>query len=116
MNTYILTLKAILFFDDLKLLQARSLDSKLAVCMFYLAAHRFVARVQSSICTTYRKCLLESIMPLLTPKSGIRTGIICKKILCCMRDSSCRWLNVENAKIFRSMLNIFGFSHMKKIV
>ena len=88
------------FFDDLKLLQARTLDSKLSVCMFYLAAHRFVAGVQS---TTYRKCLLETIMPLLTPKLGIRTGIICKKTLCCMPDSSCRWLNVENAKIFRRM-------------
>ena len=32
----------------------------------------------------------------------IRTGIICKKFPCCMRDSTCRWLIVENSKIFRS--------------
>ena len=33
-----------------------------------------------------------------------------------MHDSGCRWLIVENAKIFRSyMLNIFEFSHVKEI-
>ena len=31
----------------------------------------------------------------------IRTGITRKKICCYMRDSACRWLIVENAKIFR---------------
>ena len=30
----------------------------------------------------------------------IRTGITCKKIPCYMRDSGCRWLIIENAKIF----------------
>ena len=28
----------------------------------------------------------------------IRTRITCKKILCYMRDSACRWFIVENAK------------------
>ena len=28
-------------------------------------------RAKSSICTTYKKCLWESIMAVLTPKSGI---------------------------------------------
>ena len=32
----------------------------------------------------------------------IRTGITCKKIPFYMHDSACRWLMVENAKIFRS--------------
>ena len=27
------------------------------------------------------------------------TGMTCKKISCYMRDSACRWLIVENAKI-----------------
>ena len=30
----------------------------------------------------------------------MRTGITCKKIHCYMRDSACRWLTVEKAKIF----------------
>ena len=33
-----------------------------------------------------------------------------------MRDSACRWLIDEKAKIFRSDLNIFQFSHVKEIV
>ena len=37
----------------------------------------------------------------------IRTGITCKKIPCYMRDSACRWLIVENAKIFRSYVKHF---------
>ena len=37
----------------------------------------------------------------------IRTGITCKKIRCYMRDSACRWLIVENAKIFRSYVKHF---------
>ena len=32
----------------------------------------------------------------------IRTGITCNKIFCYKRDSACRWLIVENAKIFQS--------------
>ena len=39
--------------------------------MFYLTVHRFLARVQSPTCTIYGKFLLESIMAVLTPKSGI---------------------------------------------
>ena len=31
----------------------------------------------------------------------IRTGMKCKKIRCYMRGSACRWLIVENTKIFR---------------
>ena len=44
-----------------------------------------------------------------TSKHGtiIRTGITCKKILCYMRDSACRWFIVENAKIFRSYVKHF---------
>ena len=37
----------------------------------------------------------------------IRTGTTCKKIPCYMRDSACRWLIVENAKIFRSYVKYF---------
>ena len=37
----------------------------------------------------------------------IRTGITCKKIRCYMRDSACRWLIIENAKIFRSYVKHF---------
>ena len=37
----------------------------------------------------------------------LRTGITCKKILCYMRDSACRWLIFENAKIFRSYVKHF---------
>ena len=31
----------------------------------------------------------------------IRRGITCNKISCYMQDSACRWLIVENAKMFR---------------
>ena len=37
----------------------------------------------------------------------IRTGITCKKFRGYMRHSACRWLIVENAKIFRSYVNPF---------
>ena len=37
----------------------------------------------------------------------IRTGITCKKIFCHMRDSACRWLIVENTKIFKSYVKHF---------
>ena len=37
----------------------------------------------------------------------IRTGIICKKISCSMRDSAGRWLIVQNAKIFRNYVKHF---------
>ena len=37
----------------------------------------------------------------------IGTGITCKKISCHMRDSDCRWLIVENAKMFRSYVKHF---------
>ena len=30
----------------------------------------------------------------------IRTGITCKKIPCCMRNSACSWFIVKKAKIF----------------
>ena len=43
LNTLISTLKVILFFDDLKLLYAKKLDSKLAVRMFCLTVYRFLA-------------------------------------------------------------------------
>ena len=33
------------------------------------------------------------------PWNYIRTGIICKKISCCMLDSTCRWCIVKKAKI-----------------
>ena len=33
-----------------------------------------------------------------------------------MRDSACSWLIVENAKIFKVMLNIFEFFLVKEIV
>ena len=45
--------------------------NKLVVCKFYHTVHRFHARVQSPTWTTYGKYLQESIMAVLTPKSGI---------------------------------------------
>ena len=33
-----------------------------------------------------------------------------------MRESVCRWLIFENAKIFQVMLHIYEFSHVKEIV
>ena len=45
--------------------------NKLVVCKFYLIVHRFLVRVQSSTYTSYGKYLCESVMALLTPKSGI---------------------------------------------
>ena len=44
----------------------------------------------------------------------IRTVITYKKIRCYMRDSACRWLIVENCKIFRSYVK--HFFHVKEIV
>ena len=46
----------------------------------------------------------------------IWTEIACKKIPCYMHDLACRWLIVENAKVFRSYVNIFESSHVKEIV
>ena len=43
---------------------------KPVVCMFYLTTHRFLSGVQSQACTTYGKCLLESIMVVITPEIG----------------------------------------------
>ena len=45
----------------------------------------------------------------------IQTGITCKKISkkSYMRDSACRWLTVENVKIFESYIK---HSHVKEIV
>ena len=61
----------------MKLLQARILGTKLVVYRFYITVHRFLARVQSLTCTNYGKLLLESIMNVLTPKSGIlRMGVL----------------------------------------
>ena len=37
----------------------------------------------------------------------IRTGITCKKVPCYMRDSACRWLIVNNVKIFKSFVKYF---------
>ena len=37
----------------------------------------------------------------------IQTRITCKNIFCYMYDSACRWLFVENAKIFRSYVKHF---------
>ena len=37
----------------------------------------------------------------------IRTRMLCKKAPCYIRDSACRWLIVENAKIFRSYVKHF---------
>ena len=37
----------------------------------------------------------------------IRTWITCKKIPCYIRDSACRWLIVENTKIFQSYVKHF---------
>ena len=52
--------------------------------MFCLIVHRFLARVQSLTCFTYRKFLQKSTMAVLTPKSGIvevRLGFL-SKVLC----------------------------------
>ena len=40
--------------------------------MFCLSVYRFLARIQSPSCTTYGKCLLESVMAVLTLKFGYR--------------------------------------------
>ena len=37
----------------------------------------------------------------------IQTGIMCKKIPSYMHDPACRWLIVENPKIFRSYVKHF---------
>ena len=37
----------------------------------------------------------------------IRAGITYKKTACYMRNSACRWLIVENVKIFRSYIEHF---------
>ena len=65
---HVSTLKVILFFVDMRLLQAAILDNKDVAYMFYLIVDRFLARVQSPTCTTYGKCIRQSIM---APKSGI---------------------------------------------
>ena len=43
----------------------------------------------------------------------IQAGIACKKILCYMRDSACRWFIVKKAKIFWSYVKV-GLSPSKK--
>ena len=55
---------------------------KLAVCKFYLTAHGFHAGVQSPTCTIYGKYLRESIIAVLTPKSGIYVLHLIFDMLC----------------------------------
>ena len=54
---------------------------------------------------------LEWMQTLLLPECQhgtiIRTGRACKKIRCYMRNSACRWLIVEYAKIFQSYVKHF---------
>ena len=42
----------------------------------YLTAYRFYPRVQSSTCTTYGKHLRESIMAVITAKSGVYLALL----------------------------------------
>ena len=37
----------------------------------------------------------------------IQTGITCKKFLCYMRDSACRWFIVKKAVLFWNYVNYF---------
>ena len=46
----------------------------------------------------FRASRLEGF--LLDHETIIRAGITCKKILCYMHDSACRWFIVQKAKIF----------------
>ena len=46
----------------------------------------------------------------------IRTRITCEKVSSYMRDSACRWLFVENAKIFRRYVKQLEFPNVKEIV
>ena len=58
---------------EVKLLLTKILDNNWnkLVCKLYIRAHYFHARVQSPTCTTYGKCLGESIISVLTLRSGI---------------------------------------------
>ena len=47
------------------------------------------------------------VISYLMHESIIRAGITCKKISCYMHGSACRWLIVENSKIFRSYVKCF---------
>ena len=55
--------------------------SKLVVWKFYLTIRRFHASVQRPTCTTYGKYRRESIMAVLTPKSGIVNNTQDEKIM-----------------------------------
>ena len=53
--------------------------------------------------------IFTNILPftLHTHETITQTGITCNKISCYMRDSACRWLIVENTKIFQSYAKHF---------
>ena len=53
----------------------------------------------------FRASRLEGF--LLDHETIIRAGITCKKILCYMHDSACRWFIVQKAKIFWSYVKHF---------
>ena len=75
-------MRVILVFVDKVVVGKNIFDSKLAFCMFYVTVHRFFPRVQSSTCTTYGNILLESIMAVLTKKSGMRYSVGLRPKLC----------------------------------
>ena len=67
---------------------------KHVVRMFYLTVHRFRARVQSPTCTTCGIFLLECIMAVQTPK----TGILIENNLKSIHQKNLEFLAIETYK------------------
>ena len=68
---FYLNIESYLFFRRFEVVVGKNIRQQ-TCCLYVLSYNsRFLVRVQSPTCTTYGKFLLESIMAVLTPKSGI---------------------------------------------
>ena len=95
--------------------------NRLVVYEFNIAVLRFHARGQSSACTTYRKCTWESIIAMLTPKSGIVHQIIHRSYI----ESLIEWSMVSHLESFielfiesciKSFIKSFMVSRIKSFI
>ena len=59
------------FFCRFEVVVAKKIRQQTCCLLFYLTVHRFLDRVQSPTCTSYGKFLLEGLMAVLIPKSGV---------------------------------------------
>ena len=69
--------------------------------------NNFISPEKKQFTTIHKYKAVTKLTLILLAWNDHTTGITCKKIPCYMRDSACRWLVVENAKLFRSYVKYF---------